>query len=471
MRLPLSYFFCRQPKNHPGQALLPGFLLASLSSLLLLASSAIAQQPPPPTGPTLGNDIGAIEILIDPTVNPRVRTPLAVPDALNLGTTDLTNVAATISRTLRRDLELAGHFQILSPASYFFDQHADGLTSSTINFQNWFNVGAQGLVKTGFSVAANQVRLDFRLFNVDAGQQVSLEWQPVTVSLDHVPQEVHRFANEVIYYYSGYHGPLGSRIAFVGRGAEGSREIYTLTLGADGISPITSNNSINTLPAWVGNNIAFTTYINGNPDLVLTDGDGFRVLSERPGQNVAGSASPDGSELAVTLTIDSNAEIYVISTADGSILRRLTDNLAEDVSPIWSPRGNRIAFVSDRSGNPQIYLMNADGADQRRITFAGNYNTTPAWSPDGTTIAFTGRDSRNRFDIFTVDVASSHIERLTQDQGNNECPSYSPDGQYIVFSSDRGGGNNRLYIMTADGNFQTLLTRQGNGYNMPVWRN
>jgi TolB protein len=137
-----------------------------------------------------------------------------------------------------------------------------------------------------------------------------------------------------------------------------------------------------------------------------------------------------------------------------------------------APSGNQIAYVSDQSGGPQIYVMNRDGTGQRRVTFAGNYNSNPDWSPDGTRIAFTGRDSRNRFDIFIVDVNSSLIERLTQDQGNNESPTWSPDGQYIIFQSSRGGdeSNTQLYIMTADGNFQTQLTREGSGYRTPVWR-
>ena len=47
--------------------------------------------------------------------------------------------------------------------------------------------------------------------------------------------------------------------------------------------------------------------------------------------------------------------------------------------PSWSPDGRRIAFVSDRSGSPQVYVMNSDGSDTRRLTYQGSYNTAPAW--------------------------------------------------------------------------------------------
>ena len=71
-----------------------------------------------------------------------------------------------------------------------------------------------------------------------------------------------------------------------------------------------------------------------------------------------------GSKLAFTTNRDGNPEIYVMNK-DGSGLRRMTNNPAIDVSPTWSPNGNQLAWVSDRTGNPKIYIMNADGTGQR----------------------------------------------------------------------------------------------------------
>ncbi|MCA9561838.1 MAG: PD40 domain-containing protein [Myxococcales bacterium] len=432
--------------------------------LLLLPSLVLAQE----------GDAGLEGIVIN--INPSAaaqRTPIAVPDAMDLSGMDPAGLASTISLTLRRDLNLAGYFQVLGPANLFFDQHADGMSESTINFTNWFNAGASLLAKTGFRVTGNTVQLDFRLFDVNAGSQVDLSsfgYQNASVPFDEVPDHVHEFANAIIYFASGFPGPFGGQVAFVGRGAGGSREIFRMTIGGDGMSQVTDNRTINILPRWAGSDIVYTSYYRGNPDLVIGAGSNARVLSARSGINSGGALSPNGDVMAITLSQDGNSEIYLIDPTSGDIVSRLTNDRGEDVDPVWSPSGDQIAFVSDRSGGPQIYIMNADGSDQRRLTFVGRYNTTPDWSPDGSRVAFTGRDSRNRFDIFTVDVASSVIERLTQDQGDNESPSWSPDGQYLVFSSTRGGGEPRLYIMTQDGNSQELLTREGSGYTMPVWK-
>jgi TolB protein len=442
--------------------------LAWLVAAALLAASSWASAQPAPTGATTTE--GGIEGIIRTEGSPPIQRAIAVPDAMNLGTGDPTGLEALISRTLRRDLDLAGVVSVIPPTGFFFDQHADGMTSATVNFQNWFSVGAQGLAKTSFRVAGNQVRLDFRLFDVDSQAEVDLPFEPVTVGFDDVVGQVHEFANQIVEHYTGYRGPFGTSLVLEGRGRDGSREIYAMTVGGDGPGQLTSNGSINTLPRWAGNGeIAWTSYVNGTPEVLIGRGNDYRVLSSRPGTNTGGSISPDGTAAAVALTMDGNSEIYLLDPQSGEIRARLTDNRAEDVDPVWSPSGNQLAFVSDRSGGPQIYVMNADGSDQRRVTFAGTYNTTPDWAPDGRRIAFTGRDSHNHFDVFIVDLASSYIERVTQDQGDNEHPTFSPNGQYLIFSSTREGGAARLWISTVDGNFQRLLTRDGAGWINPVW--
>ncbi len=77
---------------------------------------------------------------------------------------------------------------------------------------------------------------------------------------------------------------------------------------------------------------------------------------------------------------DGNGEIYVMN-ADGSGLTRLTNNPASDLSPDWSPDSKRIAFTSTRDGNFEIYVMNADGSAQTPLTNNVADDFAPAWSP------------------------------------------------------------------------------------------
>jgi TolB protein len=120
---------------------------------------------------------------------------------------------------------------------------------------------------------------------------------------------------------------------------------------------------------------------------------------------------------------------------------RLTNNPGIDSSPAFSPDGSQIAFVSNRQGSPQIFLMPASGGAAKRVTFQGKYNQTPRFSPrtDKPQIAFTGRDERGVFDVFILDVKSGRVDRLTQNKGSNLDPTWSPDGRLVAYVSSRGG--------------------------------
>jgi TolB protein len=377
-------------------------------------------------------------------------------------------VGKEIMEVLRRDLQLSGYFTLLPPDSFFFDVGADGMSSSTINFENWYNVGASGVIKGAFKEAGGQIKLDMRLFLVERGIQAKLNWKPSTVDRVSLRREVHEFANAVIEFYTGNRGIFGSRITFAARARNGEKHIYVMDVDGAALKRITEGSGINILPSFGAGGVYYTSYKRGNPDLYFSKrGQPPRLVSSQPGQN--SGASFCKGKVAVTLSRGgSNTDIYLIHPLTGAIQARLTDHWGIDTSPSWSPDCSKLAFVSDRAGTPQIYVMNADGTDQRRLTFKGRYNTSPDWSPKGDKIAFCARDERNAYDIFTVDLGG-FIERLTQNQGSNEEPSFSPDGNYIVFISSRGGVGLRIYIMTADGQSQHLITCQGGGFSTPNW--
>jgi Tol biopolymer transport system component len=143
--------------------------------------------------------------------------------------------------------------------------------------------------------------------------------------------------------------------------------------------------------------------------------------------------------LAFVSDRDGNPEIYT-SNADGTGLRRLTNNAVADLSPVWSPDGNKIAFTRDRgisTGYSDIYVMNADGSNVVQVT-NGPSDVEPAWSPDGTRIAYAGFAG---IYVQNIDQPFRTPEQLGYGLSWNNHPSWSPDGQYILFGSDYGTGD------------------------------
>ncbi len=145
----------------------------------------------------------------------------------------------------------------------------------------------------------------------------------------------------------------------------------------------------------------------------------------------------------------------------------LTDHAAEDTGPAWSPDGAKIAFCSSRSGNLDIWTMNANGSDPRQLTDFPGIDRTPCWSPDGKRIAFVRHLTRDNWEIFVMRADGSDEVNLTNHPGKESDPAWSPSGERIAYSFDFDG--TRLYLMNADGSDPRLLSGRKGSYLYPAW--
>ncbi|MGH7319126.1 MAG: hypothetical protein ACRELA_05810, partial [Candidatus Rokuibacteriota bacterium] len=103
--------------------------------------------------------------------------------------------------------------------------------------------------------------------------------------------------------------------------------------------------------------------------------------------------------------------------------------------PALSPDGKRVAFVSDRDGQMEIYLLDVETGGERRLTDHPETDMDPAFSPDGSLIAFTS-DRGGRLEIYEMNLDGSGLRRLTEARGFDIQPVYSPDGRWIAFERD-----------------------------------
>jgi TolB protein len=176
--------------------------------------------------------------------------------------------------------------------------------------------------------------------------------------------------------------------------------------------------------------------------------------------------SPDGGRIAFVSQRDGDSEIYVMNR-DGSNVRRLTNNSAIDSTPTWSPTGTQIAFTSGRSGAAQIWVMDADGLNVRRVSYGESSADKATWSPAPfNEIAYAGQSGPG-YDIKIYDVASGQARAITDGSGSNESPTYSPNGRHIAFMSTRAG-KAQIFTIARDGRDLRQVTRSGNN-TYPDW--
>src|SRR5256886_4333405 len=139
---------------------------------------------------------------------------------------------------------------------------------------------------------------------------------------------------------------------------------------------------------------------------------------------------------------EEGTDIYTVNIKDNCCLQRLTvGRFSDNLSPTYSPDGQRIAFVSTRPGLPQVYVMAADGTDQQLFApfdygVTGSSNA-PDWSPDGQSVAF-HRDVGGTLQVFVLDARTRAVRQLTS-LGRNEDPTWAPDSRHVAFVSDRSG--------------------------------
>lgn len=164
---------------------------------------------------------------------------------------------------------------------------------------------------------------------------------------------------------------------------EGNPEIYRRG-HPDGKSVrLTFSGSIDVSPSWSPNGyeIVFISDRSGKPMLYVTDRDGSNLRRITYEGDYFGSPawSPKGDRIAYSgMDEGNNLNIFTI-TPDGKDQLKLTTGAGSNENPSWSPDGRKLVFMSTRTGNAEIFMMDADGKNQKRISFSGG-NSMPRWS-------------------------------------------------------------------------------------------
>lgn len=165
-------------------------------------------------------------------------------------------------------------------------------------------------------------------------------------------------------------------------------------------------------------------------------------------------SAPEG-EIAFVSNREGNEDIFLMD-ADGSNVRNLTNAEGDDSWPVWSPDGRFLAFTSDRDGNDEVYVLDVASGEAVNVSNHEGWDQNPSWSPDSERLLFNSvRDGR--WQMYTVNRDGTDLQRLAELDGSTYASRWSPDGSPIAFTWTNGYSDPDTYnaamlsVIDADG--------------------
>lgn len=296
-----------------------------------------------------------------------------------------------------------------------------------------------------------------------AGGDVDLSWSPagdVLFFTDRVgasgPIAVHRLElasgaeEQVSFPPPDYRGdslvrvsPDGSRLAVARTRALGVTDIYTLPADGGEARRWTDDELKVHGLGWNrdGSAIYFSSNRGGSFGLWRVEEAGRPQPVTLGGINADSVATSPGGERLIFETERSSSRLWALALEPGQEAspRVLSRASGWHWHPAISPDGKSVAFVSDRSGSPEVWVSSIEGDSPRKLTaFGGPYTQSPSWSPDGRRVLFTTPVGGN-FELYTVDVETAELRRLTDHPATDRNPTWSGDGRAVYFASNRTG--------------------------------
>ncbi len=398
---------------------------------------------------SLGKAYSLIEIDItrgnlDPlpiAVSPLFQDDISKKNSIN--ELKIENVGSEISLVVENNLKISGLFNPLSKEAFL--QKPD-IAHLKPRFEDWALIKAQALITGKVTIDDKKLKVEFRLWDILAGREMmALAFTTVPSNWRRVG---HIISDKVYQRLTGEKGYFDTRIIYVSEeGPKTARVKKLAIMDQDGFNTkyLTLGNELVLTPRFnpTSQMVTYLSYFKNLPRVYLLDIETGtqEVVGDFPGMTFAPRFSPDGKKIIMSFAKDGNSDIYTMDLENriveritnhpsiGSNVKRISFGKGLYGTPVWSPRGDLIAFTKLHKGKFYIGVMRTDGSGERLLT-ENYYQEAPSWSPNGRVLIFyretKSNDKGEGFSakLWSIDL-TGYNERQVQTETDASDPSWS----------------------------------------------
>lgn len=414
------------------------------------------------------------EVEINVSGAQRKAMKIAMPEMLGSNSNFLTKIVGgtygdKVRDVIIADLERSGLFEVIPERSYIEKLPSLDYRPS---FVDWQAIRAQALVQSRIQeLQGGMLKVDFRLWDTVTEQEMA--GKTFTSTKENWRRLAHVVADAIYERLTGDKGYFNTRVVYVSESGLMTRRIKRLAImDQDGENHrfLTDGRNLVLTPRFSPNmqRITYLEYAGVNPRVYMMDlnTNSRQVLGNFPGMTFAPVFSPKGDKVLMSYANNGATNIYEMNLNSRSIKQLTHEKGSISTSPSYSPDGSKIVFNSDRGGNQQLYVMNVDGSNVERISYGKGRYATPVWSPRGDYIAFT-KMANGAFYIGVMAPDGSG-ERILADGFLVEGPTWSPNGRVLMYFRQDRGGPVRLYTIDMTGYNERRIVTPSDASD-PAW--
>ena len=365
-------------------------------------------------------------------------------------------IGSDSAEVVGNDLVNSGLFELIPEGSFI--QKEESVAKEGPRFADWRLLGSRflltGKIKSEWGA---KISIEFLLYDVIAGQKLIA----LSLSSDKIKWRkiAHMIADAVYSRVTNETGYFNTHVVYaetVSKGKNSRKRIMRMDQDGENLEALTDSSRLVLTPRYSpdGKKIAYLSFVNNSAHVYLLDLQTKKreTLGNLGEMNFAPRFSPDSKTVVMSIVKKGKSAIYKFDL-ETKKLTQLTEHRSIDTSPCFSPDGQYIVFTSDRDreGGEQLYIMDTNGGSVRRISFDKGKYSQPVWSPRGDLIAFTKQLVGQGFYIGVISPQGTS-ERLIAEGYLVEGADWAPNGRYLIYSKEHAAsGQSQIYKVDLTG--------------------